>query len=64
MIGEADGLLSKPVVVINMTDQKLLVSASKMKPGGSGTESVGPGILAIEPSAPSANFFYLWWREL
>ncbi len=64
VIGEADGLLSKPVVVINMTDQKLLVSASKMKPGGSGTESVGPGILAIEPSAPSANFFYLWWREL
>ena len=64
VIGEADGLLSKPVVVIHKTDQKLLVSASRINPGGSGTESVGPGILAIEPSAPSANFFYLWWREL
>ena len=64
VIGEADGLLSKPVVVINKTDQKLLVAASRINPGGSGTESVGPGILAIEPSAPSANFFYLWWREL
>ncbi|MCG2777743.1 MAG: hypothetical protein L6406_18905 [Desulfobacterales bacterium] len=64
VIGGADGLLSKPVVVINKTDQKLLVSASRINPGGSGTESVGPGILAIEPSAPAANFFYLWWREL
>jgi type IV pilus assembly protein PilY1 len=64
VIGGADGLLSKPVVVINKTDQKLLVSASRINPDGSGSESVGPGILAIEPSAPSANFFYLWWREL
>ncbi len=64
MIGESDGLLSKPVVVINKTDQKLLVSASRINPGEGGSESVGPGILAIEPSAPSTNFFYLWWREL
>lgn len=64
VIGEADGFLSKPVVVINKTDQKLLVSASRINPGEGGSESVGPGILAIEPSAPSANFFYLWWREL
>ena len=64
VIGEADGLLSKPVVVIHKTDQKLLVSASRINPGGSGTKSAGPGILAIEPSAPAANFFYLWWREL
>lgn len=62
--GKGGGLLSKPVVVINKTDQKLLVSAGAINPGGSGTESVGPGILAIEPSAPPANFFYLWWREL
>jgi type IV pilus assembly protein PilY1 len=64
VIGQADGLLSKPVVVINKTDQKLLVSASRINADGGGSESVGPGILAIEPSAPSANFFYLWWREL
>ena len=66
VIGETDGLLSKPVVVINKTDQKLLVSASRINPdgSGSGSESVGPGILAIEPSAPPTNFFYLWWREL
>ncbi len=64
VIGEADGLLSKPVVVINKTDQKLLVSASRIKPAAGESESVGPGILAIEPSAPSTNFFYLWWREL
>jgi len=64
VIGEADGLLSKPVIVINKTDQKLLVSASRINPGEGGSESVGPGILAIESSAPSANFFYLWWREL
>jgi type IV pilus assembly protein PilY1 len=64
VIGEADGLLSKPVVIINKTDQKLLVSASRINPGEGGSESVGPGILAIEPSAPSANFYYLWWREL
>jgi hypothetical protein len=64
VIGEADGLLSKPVVIINKTDQKLLVSASRINPGEGGSESVRPGILAIEPSAPSSNFFYLWWREL
>ncbi len=56
--------LSKPVIVINKTDQKILVSASRINPGGSGTESFGPGILAIEPSGPPTNFFYLWWREL
>jgi len=64
VIGVADGLLSKPVVVINKTDQKILVSASRINPGGGGSESAGPGILAIEPSAPPASFFYLWWREL
>ena len=64
VIGESHGLLSKPVVVMNKTDQKLLVSASRIKSGEGGSESVGPGILAIEPSVPSANFFYLWWREL
>jgi len=64
VIGEGDGLLSKPVVVINKTDQKLLVSASRINPAAGESGSAGPGILAIEPSAPSANFFYLWWREL
>jgi len=64
VIGEGDGLLSKPVIVINKTDQKLLVSASRINPAAGESGSAGPGILAIEPSAPSANFFYLWWREL
>ena len=64
VIGESDGLLSKPVVVISKTDQKLLVSASRIKPAAGESGSVGPGILAIEPSAPATNFFYLWWREL
>jgi len=64
VIGEGDGLLSKPVVVINKTDRKLLVSASRINPAAGESGSAGPGILAIEPSAPSANFFYLWWREL
>ncbi|MFH1935169.1 MAG: PilC/PilY family type IV pilus protein [Pseudomonadota bacterium] len=64
VIGEADGLLSKPVVVINKTDQKLLVSASRINPAAGESGSAGPGILAIEPSAPPSNFFYMWWREL
>jgi type IV pilus assembly protein PilY1 len=64
VIGVADGLLSKPVVVINKINQKILVSASRISPDGGGSESAGPGILAIEPSTPPANFFYLWWREL
>ena len=64
VIGESDGLLSKPVVVISKTDQKLLVSASRIKSAAGESGSVGPGILAIEPSAPATNFFYLWWREL
>jgi type IV pilus assembly protein PilY1 len=58
------GLISKPVVVINKAGHKLLASVDRINPGESGSESVGPGILAIEPSAPATNFFYLWWREL
>jgi type IV pilus assembly protein PilY1 len=58
------GLISKPVVVINKAGHKLLASVDRINPGEGGSESVGPGILAIEPSAPAANFFYLWWREL
>ena len=58
------GLISKPVVVINKAGHKLLASVDKINPSEGASESVGPGILAIEPSAHSANFFYLWWREL
>jgi len=58
------GVLSKPVVVINKTYQKILVSASRINPSEDGSESGGPGLLAIEPSTPPANFFYLWWKEL
>jgi len=58
------GLISKPVVVINKAGHKLLASVDRINPGEGGSESVGPGILAIEPSAPATNFFYLWWREL
>jgi type IV pilus assembly protein PilY1 len=64
VIGEGDGLLSKPVVVINKADQKLLVSASRINPAAGESGSAGPGILAIEPVAPPSNFFYMWWREL
>ena len=58
------GLISKPVVVINKAGHKLLASVDRINPGEGGSESAGPGILAIEPSAPPNNFFYLWWREL
>ena len=54
---------SRPVVVITDTGQKLLVPVGS-KDSSDGTEPVGPGILAIEPAAPPANFFYLWWKEL
>lgn len=62
-VWQGDGILSKPVIVINDEGQKLLASIGESQPDNE-SQSVGPGILVIEPTAPPSNFFYLWWKEL
>jgi hypothetical protein len=62
-IWQGSGILSKPVIVINETGPRMLVSTGITNPTNE-SQPVGPGILVIEPSAPPSNFFYLWWKEL
>jgi hypothetical protein len=28
------------------------------------SQSIGAGIIEVDPLYPKHNFFYLWWREL
>ena len=59
------GIPSKPVMVITGTGQKLFISVGSTNPDDSVQgEGFGAGIVAVDPLAPPANFFLLWWREL
>ena len=59
------GIPSKPVMVITQTGQKMFISVGSTTPDDSVVgEDFGAGIVAVDPLAPPANFFLLWWREL
>jgi Tfp pilus tip-associated adhesin PilY1 len=57
------GIPSKPVTVITAENTKLFISVGSTTPI-EGSESVGAGIVALDPLYPKRNFFYLWWRQL
>jgi type IV pilus assembly protein PilY1 len=57
------GIPSKPVVVITSTGQKMFISLGSTNPDAA-SQSIGAGIIEIDPLYPKHNFFYLWWREL
>ena len=57
------GIPSKPVTVITAENTKLFISVGSTNPTA-GSESVGAGIVALDPLYPKRNFFYLWWRQL
>ena len=57
------GIPSKPVVVLTSEGQKLFISLGSTNPDAA-SNSIGAGIIAVDPLYPKHNFFYLWWREL
>jgi Tfp pilus tip-associated adhesin PilY1 len=57
------GIPSKPVTVITAKGTKLFISVGSTNPN-SGSQSIGAGIITVDPLYPKRNFFYLWWREL
>jgi len=57
------GIPSKPVMVVTEEGQKLFISVGSTNPDAE-SEEVGAGIIAVEPLAPPANLFYLWWIAL
>jgi Tfp pilus tip-associated adhesin PilY1 len=57
------GIPSKPVTVITAESTKLFISVGSTNPNAS-SQSVGAGIVALDPLYPKRNFFYLWWRQI
>jgi len=57
------GIPSKPVTVLTAKGQKLFISVGSTNPN-SASQSIGAGIMGVDPLFPNRNFFYLWWREL
>ncbi|MGD2096150.1 MAG: PilC/PilY family type IV pilus protein [Desulfobacterales bacterium] len=57
------GIPSKPVVVITSKGQKMFISLGSTNPDAA-SQSIGAGIIEVDPLYPKNNFFYLWWREL
>jgi type IV pilus assembly protein PilY1 len=57
------GIPSKPVLVLTRGGQKLLVSVGTTK-ANLLSESIGAGVISVDPLAPTRNFFYIWWMEL
>jgi Tfp pilus tip-associated adhesin PilY1 len=57
------GIPSKPVTVITADATKLFISVGSTNPNAS-SQSVGAGIVALDPLYPKRNFFYLWWRQI
>jgi Tfp pilus tip-associated adhesin PilY1 len=57
------GIPSKPVTVLTAKSQKLFISVGSTNPDAA-SQSIGAGIIAVDPLFPNRNFFYLWWREL
>jgi Tfp pilus tip-associated adhesin PilY1 len=57
------GIPSKPVTVITATNTKLFISVGSTNPNAA-SQSVGAGIITLDPLYPPRNFFYLWWRQI
>jgi Tfp pilus tip-associated adhesin PilY1 len=57
------GIPSKPVTVISAEGTKLFISVGSTNPNAL-SQSVGAGIVALDPLYPARNFFYLWWRQI
>ena len=57
------GIPSKPVMVLTRGGEKLLISVGTTNVDGE-SQSIGAGIISIDPLAPLRNFFYIWWMEL
>ena len=57
------GIPSKPVTVITANGTKLFISVGSTNPNAA-SQSIGAGIITVDPLYPKRNFFYLWWREL
>jgi type IV pilus assembly protein PilY1 len=57
------GIPSRPVIVINQTGAKLLISLGNTNPDAE-SQSLGSGIMAKEVQFPKMNFFYKYWMEL
>jgi type IV pilus assembly protein PilY1 len=56
------GIPSKPVTVITADGTKLFISVGSTNPNAA-SQSVGAGIVAVDPLYPKRNFFYLWWLQ-
>jgi type IV pilus assembly protein PilY1 len=57
------GIPSKPVTVITAQGTKLFISVGSTNPNAS-SQSIGAGIIGVDPLYPKRNFFYMWWREI
>ena len=57
------GIPSKPVIVITEEGTKLFISVGSTNPNAA-SQSLGAGIIGVDPLYPKRNFFYLWWREI
>jgi type IV pilus assembly protein PilY1 len=57
------GIPSKPVTVITAEGTKLFISVGSTNPNAA-SQSIGAGIIGVDPLYPKRNFFYLWWREI
>jgi Tfp pilus tip-associated adhesin PilY1 len=57
------GIPSKPVTVISAEGTKLFISVGSTKVNAT-SQSVGAGIVGLDPLYPKRNFFYLWWRQI
>jgi len=57
------GIPSKPVIVITEEGTKIFISVGSTNPNAA-SQSIGAGIIGIDPLYPKRNFFYIWWREI
>ena len=57
------GIPSEPVVVISETGPKLFITIGSPTPDDDVDSDGQPGVIQIDPLAPTLNFFYLWWRD-
>jgi len=57
------GIASKPVIIIRENTQRLLVSVGSTT-AADDSDSTGAGAIGLDPSAPSHNWFYIWWKGL
>jgi Tfp pilus tip-associated adhesin PilY1 len=57
------GIPSKPVMVLTRGGEKLLISVGTTNIDDA-SQSIGAGIVSVDPLAPLRNFFYIWWMEL